>query len=75
MAEVEAVVSTLNLDDADQLGDFADRCRRVARTARDCAGDEEPTVARMLLELAAQSEGLAKSAEAVAAAVEEREVA
>lgn len=45
-------MSTLNEYDADRLIDLADRCTRVAKTARATAADEEPTAARMLLELA-----------------------
>jgi hypothetical protein len=52
--------------DGDGLRDFADRCRRVAATARRHLAAETPRGAELLADLAARADALRTAAMAVA---------
>jgi hypothetical protein len=62
----------LDMEDADQLRDAADRAERLAKTARRIAATDEEA-AGLLTDLAARAEALAFSATATARWVEEHE--
>jgi hypothetical protein len=66
------MADTLTLDDASQLGGFARRCARAARTARRLARTEKPDAARALLDFAARAAAAGWHAEGLALVVHER---